>query len=1657
MIGSPLARRMTAVVFITILVVEIAILLPSYVKREQELLDQLHLAGSQWAIAVGHSAGDDVEAHHIAEKIFKSEDVVGVVVLDDDTELHSHGEPILAEVREVKRARTHDGRRYEVHLSEEETTLPFSLHLRLDSTHVKEELHAYVLRIGGLVLIISLALTAATILAMWVLVLRPLAKLRGALDQGSLDIATSTGRDIRRTDEIGEVFRSTASMLEEIRTAQARLEAEVEDRTHDLQNANQELGRQTELLEDIISNIHQSIVVYDTELRLVACNESFAKMQRLPEALLETHPTIEEILEFQIEQGDYSDSAEEFRVLCDEILESIQNPDTAAPVHEFRQDGRIHQARTVHLADGGVLRSIADITDIRQAEESQRVLLDSISLPIFVLSDDDKYLYLNNHAADLMGASVDDLVGQPVQSIFADPADRQKFFDRLSTHGHLKDFEARINLADGSTGWGLFSSRRLTFQGRNAHLSVVSIITDRKTVEESLRQNEAMLRTLFDSTRIGILQQSPVDRHRLAVNKAFCDMTGFTEAELLERPFRSVTHPDDVDVAKDRRKKFLTGEMQHDVSEFRIVTKDGQEKWVSRTITALRDKNGEVERFVSFIHDIDGRRRAEAALAEKERHLSTALSNMSQGLALVDADFNYVMFNPLYRKFLGLSEDEFKVGCSFRSVVEILAARGEYGAGNVSAKIEARMAELSNDQYVEREFNFLNGQILQARKSPLPGGGAVVTLTDITARKQAEEAIAQQERKLATALENMSQGISLVDANMCFVMFNEQYRSMLNLSEEYIEIGQPLEVAIRAMADRGDYGQGDADELVSTRMAALTNDEFVERELSLPDGRTLTARKSPLASGGLVITLTDISERKETEQQIAAQTAILTATLEHLDQGITMVDSELNLIACNSRARTLLDFPSDGYGVGSSLIDWFRFNAERGEYGEGDVAAQIKERVDLAMKFEAHQFERQRPDGQFLEIRGKPVAGGGMVSSYTDITERKAAEQEIIRAKEVADEANKAKGELVATVSHEVRTPMNGVLGMARLLRDTPLDDEQRECLETVISSAESLLRIVNDLLDMSKLEAGHLDLETIAFESRDAVLLPVAVMAARAEEKGVELIAQIDPAVPAFVAGDPHRIRQVVLNFISNAIKFTSEGGVTVELNCLQKNTDTATIEFAVADTGNGIKPEHQKKLFAPYSQGAVDIARKYGGTGLGLAICRRLVELMGGEIVLESSVGEGSKFSFQLTMPLADEPDASPGSLEEMARISAGALKPLKPIRVLQVEDNDTNRIVFERLVRSMGHHVDSVVNGSEALDILQHLSYDLIVMDRHMPVMDGLEATRRIRKLEGPIGKVPIMGLTAGALDVELASCLDAGMNEVLTKPIDERRMLAAFSKLVDAVTESPDDFKTKDPVLVIDDVKVNLVVAEKQLKKLGLACEITTDPKLGLEKLKTNQYSAALVDMKMPELSGPDLVRAYRVWEGDQGDALPIIAMTGNATDKDRDECLDAGMDGFLTKPVDIGKLKGALMPVLAYDSSASYPEMPGSPQTSADVISEDAVNSHAIDLQGLTNILGIDDPAELFEMLDLFVETFPDLMMDIDDAISNLDAVALHNAAHAAKSAAGNASAPGMLDLLKNLEANAKAEEWPHLVELHKELVEEFSRVIEFTTNHREKV
>jgi signal transduction histidine kinase/CheY-like chemotaxis protein len=390
-------------------------------------------------------------------------------------------------------------------------------------------------------------------------------------------------------------------------------------------------------------------------------------------------------------------------------------------------------------------------------------------------------------------------------------------------------------------------------------------------------------------------------------------------------------------------------------------------------------------------------------------------------------------------------------------------------------------------------------------------------------------------------------------------------------------------------------------------------------------------------------------------------------------------------------------------------------------------------------------------------------------------------------ARDEAIAATHARGEFLATVSHEIRTPLNGLMGMAATLLDTPLDATQRAYADAMISSGETLLRILNDLLDSAKIDAGKLDLEAVPFSPRACVHDVVALLATQASRKGVALTHRIDDGVPERLVGDPGRVRQVLLNLVSNAVKFTEQGAVTVSLESTPREGGV-TLRCTVRDTGIGMTAEERERLFARYSQGQASTARRFGGTGLGLNICRYLVELMGGRLSFESEPRKGSAFTFEIPFEVSRRAERATPRADDVTRAAAQTKTGLAPgSRVLVVDDDRVNQLVGRGLLRKLGlvdGDIDTVDNGRLALEALQRAEYALVLMDCEMPEMDGLEATRALRQLPGAAATVHVLGVTGRASDDDLAACLDAGMNARLTKPLNEARLRDAIAALTAA---------------------------------------------------------------------------------------------------------------------------------------------------------------------------------------------------------------------------------------------------------------------------------
>jgi signal transduction histidine kinase/ActR/RegA family two-component response regulator len=525
-----------------------------------------------------------------------------------------------------------------------------------------------------------------------------------------------------------------------------------------------------------------------------------------------------------------------------------------------------------------------------------------------------------------------------------------------------------------------------------------------------------------------------------------------------------------------------------------------------------------------------------------------------------------------------------------------------------------------------------------------------------------------------------------------------------------------------------------------------------------------------LVGGGLLI----VQRRRLLRSQ-----AELTATLEHMSQGILMVDPHGRVPVINRRAAELLALPAALARPDVRFEEILAWQVQRDEFGGGP--RRDSPILDLALRggIGPEVYERARPNGIVLEVRTQTLPDGGAVRTYTDITERRQTERALAAARDAAEAATRARTAFLAMMSHEIRTPMNGVIGMTGLLLDSKLPPTERHYVETLREAAENLLRIINDILDFSKLDADRLEFENVPFNLAHTVNGAIALLRVKAEEKGLALTVAVAPDVPVRVIGDPGRLRQVLLNLLSNAIKFTQVGSVSVEARLVAIEGTQARIGFAVRDTGIGIPFDAQPGLFQQFSQVDSSISRRFGGTGLGLAISRGLVEHMGGEITVESAPDAGAVFRFTIRLEIASDRIVAP-EMSLSPPIAEAA--PTRRLRILLAEDNATNRLVATARLEMMGHRVDSVANGIEAVAAVQAAPYDLVLMDVMMPEMDGLAATRAIRAVGGDMSHLPIVALTANAFREDEDACRAAGMDGFLPKPLSASQLTAVVGQAI-----------------------------------------------------------------------------------------------------------------------------------------------------------------------------------------------------------------------------------------------------------------------------------
>src|SRR6266436_1736352 len=688
-----------------------------------------------------------------------------------------------------------------------------------------------------------------------------------------------------------------------------------------------------------------------------------------------------------------------------------------------------------------------------------------------------------------------------------------------------------------------------------------------------------------------------------------------------------------------------------------------------------------------------------------------------------------------------------------------------------------------------------------------------------------------------------------------------------------------------------------------------------------------------LGQASMQVAYRDISLRKEAEKRLLESEASLAAAqrVAHLGSWqrdlIDLDDWTHNPLRWSDEMFRLL-----GYNVGE--VEASRANLDRVIHPEDRdrtrelMSAAIRERKPYSTDYRVllpNGTERNlysQADIVYDEMTNRPSK---MVGIVQDVTDRRRSEQELIAAKEAAEAGSRAKSEFLANMSHEIRTPLNGVMGMTDLALETQLEPEQREYLETVKMSADSLLNVINDILDFSKIEAGKIDLEAIEFNIRDCLETSLKTLALRADEKGLELLCEVAPEVPEVVRGDSGRLRQVIINLVGNAIKFTEKGEVTLKVQLEGVHEHDRTMRFTVADSGIGIPREKLQSIFDPFSQADSSTTRKYGGTGLGLTISNRLVTMMGGKIWVESEVGHGSQFHFTARLGIADT------KVIEVGEIAPPEI--LRSVKVLVVDDNRTNRRILEGMLGRWEMKSSSVPDGEAALAKLSEAQeagepFALILMDMHMPNMDGFELIDRIRRSPYP-STVTIMMLTSAGHRGDAARCQELGVAAYLLKPIRQSELREAIARVLGAREQKgPIPLITRyslgdalEPaavlrVLVAEDNAVNQRLASRLLEKRGHRVTVMVNGRNALEALANQTFDLVLMDLQMPEMDGFEATAAIREREKDNGGHIPIIALTAHAMKGDMERCLAAGMDGYLSKPIRPQELDDLLEKYLA---------------------------------------------------------------------------------------------------------------------------------------------
>jgi len=1134
----------------------------------------------------------------------------------------------------------------------------------------------------------------------------------------------------------------------------------------------------------------------------------------------------------------------------------------------------------------------------RQAELEN--IISSISPDVLLVIDSGgTIIECNNSLKRMFGYEVNEVINHKADFLYfnwrsnqSNPEHWQKIHDMFERNGF------HIGLATGKKKNGETIPLEVvtgSLSDRGDAVQLLRDISERKRVEEVLRESEGRFRRFASAVTDVIYRYDPKNNMYDFISPSFELQTGYSVDEIMADPSevtRKITHPDDAErvfkEVDDHIKK--APDAGTFCTEYRVIRKDGQVIWVSDHKNIDFTPDGKIYRINGVVRNITERKRMEEKLKRQQEEQQIILDTVPAMIFYKDKENRMIRVNKTLAEVIGLPKEEIQGKTCFelfpdqaeeywRDDKEVMAS------GNPKRNIIERLKTLEGTRWVQTDkipHRDENGNAI----------GIIGFTVDVTEQKRAKEKLQESEKKYRTLVETAQEGIGILDTDENIIFVNQAFANLLGYQKE---------------------------ELLGLNLSQISDKEQFAKF------------------------------RKETE----------------------------------------------------------------------------KRRQGKSSRYEAKLYTKAG-EPKYFSLSASPLFDDkktftGTMGLLADITAHKQAEENLRKAKEEAEEANRLKSEFLANMSHEIRTPMNAIIGMTSLALDTEVTGEQRDYLNTVKESTRALLELLNDILDLSKIEADRIELETIDFDLRVTVEGMSDTLAHRASAKGLELACMIHHQVPVLLRGDPGRLRQILMNLGGNAIKFTEKGEVVIRVELEEETEDSVTLLFSVTDTGVGITKDKHKKVFESFTQVDGSTARKYGGTGLGLSISKRLVELMGGKIGVESQPGKGSRFWFTAVFE----------KQKEFKDIFPSVPPDIRGMRMLVIDDNRTNRTILVKMLESFGCSAEAVESGIEALQMLKRAAhkeklFDLVLLDMQMPEMNG-EQTLRAIKHDPEIKDVAVIILTSIGERGDAARLEALGCAGYLLKPIKQSQLfdtiitvlswqkVEAKEKPIPLVTRHTiaEQRRQRVRILVAEDNPMNQKLAVTLLKKAGYSVDAVETGRRVIEILNRTAYHLVLMDVQMPEMDGFETTRAIREREGKK-QHTPIIAMTAHAMKGDRERCLQAGMDDYISKPIEPQELFDAIK---KWTSSCDHKKVIAGQEKSEN---DDTLKGIPLNLE--IALSRFDGDKEFFmEMLQKFLNYAPERLQILDEAVKKGDAKVLEKEAHSIKGAAGNLGAKPIADLTLKLE------------------------------------